>query len=185
MSQNSSLRESCAQVSQIVFQAYLTVLMLIATVGTKLSQNSYDHRVRCTNIRNLSWFDRLLIWPCSYLTVLRLLQQYEIKMSQNWNLCQFCAQVSQNVFFSWFDRFTAYYNCLSKNVTKLMSREFCAQASQIVFLVDLTVLRLITTVWRKMSQISYLRELCAQVSQNVFLADLNVSRHSLTVWAKL
>ena len=41
MSENSSLRESCAQVSQIVFQAYLTVLMLIATVGTKFSQNSY------------------------------------------------------------------------------------------------------------------------------------------------
>ena len=41
MSQNSSLRESCAQVSQIVFEAYLTVLMLIATVRKKLSQNSY------------------------------------------------------------------------------------------------------------------------------------------------
>ena len=63
--------------------------------------------------------------------------------------------------------------------------EFCAQASQIVFLVDLTVLRFITTVWRKMLQISYLRELCAQVPQNVFLADLNVSRRSLTVWANL
>ena len=46
-------------------------------------------------------------------------------------------------------------------------REFCAQVSHVVFLVDLTVLRLITTVWRK---ISHLRELCAQVSQNVFLA---------------
>ena len=64
-------------------------------------------------------------------------------------------------------------------------REFCAQVSQIVFLVDLTVLRLITTVWRKISQNFYLRELCAQVSQNVFLADLNVSRLSLTVSAKL
>ena len=41
MSEKSSLRESCAQVSQIMFQAYLTVLKLIATVGTKLSQNSY------------------------------------------------------------------------------------------------------------------------------------------------
>ena len=28
-------------------------------------------------------------------------------------------------------------------------REFCAQVSQIVFLADLTVLRLITTVWAK------------------------------------
>ena len=47
-------------------------------------------------------------------------------------------------------------------------REFCAQVSQIVFLADLTVLRLITTVWEKLSQISYLREFCAQVSQIVF-----------------
>ena len=63
--------------------------------------------------------------------------------------------------------------------------EFSAQASQMVFLVDLTILRLITTVWRKMSQNSLLRELCAEISQNVFLADLNVSRHSLTVWVKI
>ena len=59
----------------------------------------------------------LLIWP-----FYGLLQQYEIKMSQNWNLCQFCAQVSQNVLLADLIRFTAYYNCLSKNVTKLMSR---------------------------------------------------------------
>ena len=157
------------------------------------------HRVRCTNIRNrvLSWFDRLkvycncmsknvtklyisassvhkyhkscslLIWP-----FYGLLQQYEIKMSQNWNLCQFCAQVSQNVFLadltvlqlittvwakmsqnsclgefcaqasqirvpSWFDRFTAYYNCMRKNVKKLISP--LAQVSQNVFLADLNV----------------------------------------------
>ena len=32
--------------------------------------------------------------------------------------------------------------------------EFCEQVSEIVFLTDLTVLRLITTVWLKMLQIS-------------------------------
>ena len=53
-------------------------------------------------------------------------------------------------------------------------REFCKQVSQIVFLVDLTVLRLITTVWRKMSQNSYLCELCEQVLQIVFLAYFTV-----------
>ena len=51
-------------------------------------------------------------------------------------------------------------------------REFCALKSQIVFQADLTVLRLITTVWAKMSQFSYLHEFCAKVSQIVFLADL-------------
>ena len=49
-------------------------------------------------------------------------------------------------------------------------REFCAQVSHIVFLVDLTVLRLITTVWGKLSQILYFPEFIEQVSQIVFLA---------------
>ena len=35
-------------------------------------------------------------------------------------------------------------------------REFRAQVSQIVFLGDLDVLRIITTVWEKISQNSYL-----------------------------
>ena len=53
-------------------------------------------------------------------------------------------------------------------------REFCAQISQIVFLADLTVLRLITTVWVKKLQNSSFREFCAQVSKIVYLAHLNV-----------
>ena len=52
-------------------------------------------------------------------------------------------------------------------------QEFCAQLSQIVMLADLTVLRLNTTVWEKMSPNSYLREFCAQVSQNVFLSKFD------------
>ena len=62
--------------------------------------------------------------------------------------------------------------------------EFHAQVSQIVLLADLTVLRLITTVWAKMWEDSYLREFCAQVSQLVFLADLTVLRIITTVWTK-
>ena len=64
-------------------------------------------------------------------------------------------------------------------------REFCAQVSQIVFLADLTFLRLITTVWKKLSPNSYLPEFCAQVSQIVLLADLTVLRLNTTVWAKM
>ena len=60
--------------------------------------------------------------------------------------------------------------------------EFHAQVSQIVLLADLTVLRLITTVWEKMWEDSYLREFCAQVSQLVFFADLTVLRIITTVW---
>ena len=43
MSQNSYLREFCAQVSQIVFLADLTVLRLIRIVWAKMSQNSPHH----------------------------------------------------------------------------------------------------------------------------------------------
>ena len=41
MSQNSSMREFCAQVSQIVFIADLTNLRLNTTVWAKMSPNSY------------------------------------------------------------------------------------------------------------------------------------------------
>ena len=54
-----------------------------------------------------------------------------------------------------------------------------------MFLAVLTVLRVFTTVWAKMSQNSYLREFCAQVSQIVFLADLTVVRLITTVWEKI
>ena len=64
-------------------------------------------------------------------------------------------------------------------------RKFCAQESQIVFLGYLTVLRLFTNVWAKISQNSFLHEFCAQVSQIVFLADLIVLRLITTVWTKM
>ena len=50
-------------------------------------------------------------------------------------------------------------------------RKFCALKSQIVFFAVLTVLRLITFVWGKMSQNSYHHEFCAQLSQTLFLAE--------------
>ena len=43
MSQNSYLREFCAQVSQIVFLGYLTVLRFFTTVWARISQNSILH----------------------------------------------------------------------------------------------------------------------------------------------
>ena len=46
--------------------------------------------------------------------------------------------------------------------------EFSAQVSQIVFLADLTVLRVITTVWAKMSENPYFGEFSAWVSQILF-----------------
>ena len=49
-------------------------------------------------------------------------------------------------------------------------RDLSAQVSQNVFLAYLTVLRLITTLWRELSENSYFREFSAQVSQIVLLA---------------
>ena len=95
-------------------------------------------------------------------------------MSQNSYLREFCAQVSQIVFFAdltVLGLFTTAWVKLSQNS---FLNEFCTQVSQIVFLADLIVLRIFTTVTAKMSQNSNLREFCAQVSQIVFLADLNV-----------
>ena len=56
----------------------------------------------------------------------------------------------------------------------LYLREISAHVSQIVSLADLTVWRLITTVWPKMSEKSYLVEFSAQVSQIMFSSDLIV-----------
>ena len=43
MSENSYIRDFSAQVSQIVFLAYLTVLRLVTTVWPEMWENSYLH----------------------------------------------------------------------------------------------------------------------------------------------
>ena len=119
-----------------------------------------------------------------------------------------CTKITNRVL-SLFDRFTTYYNCMTWNFKKLISppfqftklvflpylrfytsynfqsensyHHFSAQVSQIVFLAYLIVLRLITTVWPKMSQNSY--NFIPQV-QSVFLAYLTVLRIT-TVWPEM
>ena len=109
-------------------------------------------------------------------------------MSENWYTSPLQGTSITNRFLSLFDHFTAYYNCMTWNVRKLISppfqctritnrvlrlfdrftayynmydlkcqkthysAPFSAQVSQIVFLADLTILRLITTVWPEMSE---------------------------------
>ena len=63
MSENSYLREFCAQVSQIVFLDDLTVLRFIKTVWVKKLQNSYLRKF-CAQVS--------LIVFLAYITVLRL-----------------------------------------------------------------------------------------------------------------
>ena len=62
MSQNSYLRKFCAQVSQIVFFANLTVLRLITYVWAKMSQNSYL-REFCAQVSQIVFLaDLTVLW---------------------------------------------------------------------------------------------------------------------------
>ena len=122
ISQDSYLREFCAQVSKIVFLVDLTVLRLLTTVWAKMSQNSYL-REFCAQVSQIVFL--------TYLTVLRLVTTVWAKISQNSPHQEFCAQVSQIVFLVDFDLFTACYKCMSKNVTKLISpRVLCTSITK-------------------------------------------------------
>ena len=69
------------------------------------------------------------MWP-----VYDLLQLYEQKYHKTHLIHEFCAQVSQIMFFAWFDRFTAYYYCLSEKYHEThIFTSFVLQVSEIVF----------------------------------------------------
>ena len=119
------------------------------------------------------------------LTVLRLFTTVRAKVSKKLISPRILCISNTNRVLSWFDRFTAFYNCMTKMSQISYLCKFCAQISKIVLLADLTVLRLTRTVWAKMSQNTYLREFWAQVSQIVFLADLTVLWLVTTVWGKI
>ena len=55
------------------------------------------------------------------LIVLQLISTVSVKISQNSYLHEFCAQVSQIVFFADLTVFAAYYNIMSENVKKLIT----------------------------------------------------------------
>ena len=69
-----------------------------------MSQNPYlrDSSVQVSQILFLA-----------YLTVLPLITAVWLEFSENSYLRDFSAQVSQIVFLSLFDRFMAYYNCMT------------------------------------------------------------------------
>ena len=72
MSENSYLRNFSAQVSQIVFFAYLTVLRLITTVWPEISETSY--------LRDFSAQVSQFVF-LAYLTILRLIKTVWPEMS--------------------------------------------------------------------------------------------------------
>ena len=73
MSQNSYLHHFSAQVSQIVFFAYLTILRLITTVWPEMSENSYLHHLSA-QVSQIVFF--------AYLTVLRPITTVWPEMSE-------------------------------------------------------------------------------------------------------
>ena len=101
----------------------------------------------------------LLIWPFS---------AYYLCMSKNVTKLisprVLCTSITNRVL-SWL---TVLWLVTKKKTQSSYLREFCALIPQIVFLADLTVLRLIKTVWAKMSKNSFLRGvLCTCIKNRV------------------
>ena len=82
------------------------------------------------------------------------------------------------------DRFTACYNCMSKNFQNVISGSWVHRYHKSCSQADLTVLRVITLVWTKTSKMSYISEFSVEVTQIVFSAHLTILRLITTLWAK-
>ena len=122
MWEGSYLREFCAQVSQIVLLADLTVLQIITTVREKNFTKLISPLVLCTSLPNrvLSWFDR-------FTSYYKYMKESVTKLISARLLC---TSVTNRVH-CWFDQFTANYNCMKKNVTKLISpRVLCTSITK-------------------------------------------------------
>ena len=111
-SQNSFLREFCAQMSESVFLAVLIVLQLMSTVWVKISQNSYLHEF-CAQVSQIVFFADLTVFAAYYNCMSENVTKHKTPRL-------LCTSVT-NRLLRWFDLFTYFYNCISKNVTKLIS----------------------------------------------------------------
>ena len=105
----------CAQVSQIVFFAYLTVLQLITTLWPWNVRKLISPRFQYTSIRKrfLSLFDRFTTsYNCMTWNVRKLISPpFQ------------CTSITKR-FLSLFVRFTTCYSCMTWNVRKLISPPF-------------------------------------------------------------
>ena len=94
-----------------------------------------------------------------------------------------CTSIT-NCVLCWFDRFTAYYNCMRKNVTKLISPwVLCTSITNRVFSMIWPFTAYYNCLSKNVTKLIS-REFCAQVSQIVFVVDLTVLRLT-TVWTKI
>ena len=125
MSETSNLHNLSAQVSQLVFFAYLTVLRFITTVLPWNVRKLISPHLQCTSITNrfLSLFDHFTAYyNCMTWNVTKLISPpFQCTSNTNRVLCLF-------------DRFTAYYNIIIGIVRKLISPPFqCTSITNRVF----------------------------------------------------
>ena len=156
MSQNSYLREFCAQVSKIVFCSWFDRFTLIRTVWVKNRlQNSYL-REFCAQVSKIVFL--------ADLTVYGLLQLYEQRISQDSYLQEFCAQVSKIVFLADLNGLLQFYEKkIHKTHISASSVHKYHKSADVFYIADLTVYGLLQ-LYEQKSQNSYLRKFCAQLS---------------------
>ena len=97
-----------------VFLADLIVLRLYYNFMSEIVTKFISPQVLFTIITNRV---SQLIWP-----LYGFLQLYEQNYNKSSYLREFSTQISQSCVLRWFERFTAYCYCMSKNVTRLISR---------------------------------------------------------------
>ena len=168
-SENSYLHHFSAQVSQIVFLAYLTVLRLFTTVWPKMSENSY--------LRPFS----AQVSQSVFLAYLKILQTYYNCMT--WNVRKLisppfqCTSITKCFFSLYLTVLRPNHNCMTWNVRKLISPRFqCTSITNSVFRLASPFDGLLRHYDLKCSENSYLCHFSAQVSQIVFIAYLTVLR---------
>ena len=119
-------------------------------------------------------------------TVIPLITTVWAKTSKISYLSEFSAQVSQIVFLAQFERFPAYYKCMSFRTSKIsyLSWVQCTGITNRVLSSFERFTDLLQMYELGSSKISYLREISAQVSQIVFSGHLTVVLLITTVWPK-
>ena len=122
----------------------------------------YDLKCQKTHISTISVHKYHKSCFFAYLTILRLITTVWPEMSENSYLHHFSAQVITNRVLRLFDRFTAYYNCMTWIVRKLISPPFqCTSITNRVLSKFDCFLTAFTTVWPEMSENSYLHHFSA------------------------
>ena len=107
-------------------------------------------------------------------------------MSENSCFRDLSAQVSQIPFLNLFDRFTAYYNCMTENVRKLISPPFqCTSiTNRVLSLINLFAAYYNCMTWN-LRKLLFFAISVHKYHKSLFLPYLTVSRLITTVWPEM